>query len=450
MLSRIYGLEHEYGLIFSGRGSSTVSVESALGYLFDGLATRQSGSNVFLPNGGRLYQDTGCHPEYATPECRNPRELVAHDKAGERIMEQLMLRAEKELARRGLRGNLFVFKNNTDSVGNTYGCHENYLVDRRCEFHRLSERLIPFLVTRQVFTGAGKILRAPAGYRYVISQRAQHICQRIASVTTNSRSIVNTRDEPHADPEKYRRLHLIVSDSNMSELSEYLKVATTGIVLTLLEEDARVRDLQLQEPVHALREVSNDLTCRKLLRLANGKMMTAVQIQKVYVELAVAFFSRTGADEETAHALRTWADVLESLEDPRSLNGQVDWVTKKVLLDAYTERSGLQLADPRVAMIDLQYHDIRRDRGLYYLLERRGHVARVASDEQIERAMEDPPEDTRALLRGKFVRAAERARRSYTVDWSYVRLNDRFGSTVICKNPFASQDSRIEFLLSSI
>ncbi|MEI8191794.1 MAG: proteasome accessory factor PafA2 family protein, partial [candidate division NC10 bacterium] len=224
MQRRIFGLETEYGMIASSPdGRVSLSVESALGYLFEKVVARQRGTNDFLRNGGRLYQDTGCHPEYATPECDDPLDLVLYDKAGERIVEELQLAAEQKLRDNGIDCNIFLFKNNTDSVGNTYGCHENYLVDRTINFHKLAELLIPFLVTRQIFTGAGKILKTRAGNHYYISQRAQHIYQEISGATTSSRGIINTRDEPHADEERYRRLHVIVGDSNMSEVSTYLK-----------------------------------------------------------------------------------------------------------------------------------------------------------------------------------------------------------------------------------
>ncbi|MBI5166284.1 MAG: proteasome accessory factor PafA2 family protein, partial [candidate division NC10 bacterium] len=236
MKLRIYGLENEFGLISSCLGGRiNLTVESTLGYLFDKIVSRQRGANDFLKNGARLYQDTGCHPEYATPECNNILDLVIHDKAGERIMEELLGLAERKLCESGIHCQIFVFKNNTDSVGNTYGCHENYLVDRTINFHRLAEQLIPFFVTRQIYAGAGKVLKTRAGNHFFISQRAQHIYQEVSGATTSSRGIINTRDEPHADEEKYRRLHVIVGDSNMSEYTTYLKVGATAIVLSMVE-----------------------------------------------------------------------------------------------------------------------------------------------------------------------------------------------------------------------
>jgi len=444
-------METEFGLIFAGRGNCTLSVESVLAYLFEGIVTQQSGSNVFLRNGGRLYQDTGSHPEYATPECSNVLDLVAHDKSGERILESLLVGLQQELDSRGLAGDVYVYKNNTDSVGNTYGCHENYLVDRNVDFQKLIDRLIPFFVSRQIFSGAGKLVRTPTGLRYTMSQRAQHICQRVASVTTNSRSIINTRDEPHADPEKYRRLHIIVGDSNMSEVATYLKVGLTGLLLQVLEDRYLVRDLSLMDPVNATRDIANDLSCRKALRLANGLEMSALDLQWSYLELASNYYSHHDADPIVTDLLDRWAGTLVKLErDPMSLDREVDWVIKKKLIDAYIERKHARHNDPKLLLMDMQYHDIRRDRSLYYLLERDGKVERVVTDSLIERARELPPQDTRAKIRGEFVAMADRRRKSYSVDWSYVRLNDRFGSTIIIKDPFQTSDTRVQMVLNSM
>ena len=229
MKRRIFGLENEYGLTCTLNGQRRLSPDNVARYLFEKVIPGARNANVFLENGARLYLDTGFHPEYATPECDDVTELVIHDKAGERIVEDLLHQAEKRLREDGISGNILLFKNNTDSAGNSYGCHENYLVSRDVSFQRLAEALIPFFVTRQIFAGAGKVLQTPRGFHYCLSQRAQHICQEISGATTSSRSIINTRDEPHADAERYRRLHVIVGDSNMSEVATYLKVGTTAL-----------------------------------------------------------------------------------------------------------------------------------------------------------------------------------------------------------------------------
>ena len=234
MQKRIYGVETEYGIIFTPEGRKTLPVEKAIRFLFEKLITTEHFLNVFLENGARFYQDTGCHPEYATPECASPRQLIVYDKAGERILEDLQLYAEEKIREERIPGKLSIFKNNTDFVGNSYGCHENYLVDRDVDFYYLAEQLIPFLVTRQIYTGAGKVCQTQDGIHYCVSQRAQHIYQKISGTTTNDRSIINTRDEPHADREKYRRLHVIVGDSNMSEYTNFIKVGTCSVVLLSL------------------------------------------------------------------------------------------------------------------------------------------------------------------------------------------------------------------------
>jgi proteasome accessory factor A len=406
MQRRIFGLETEYGLISSSTGGTmSLSVESALGYLFEKVVSRQRGTNDFLRNGARLYQDTGCHPEYATPECDNPLELTLHDKAGERIVEELLLTAEQRLRDGGIACDIFVFKNNTDSVGNTYGCHENYLVERTVNFHKLAELLIPFFVTRQVFAGAGKVLKTRLGNHYYISQRAQHIYQEISGATTSSRGIINTRDEPHADEERYRRLHVIVGDSNLAEVSTYLKVGTTALVLAMVEDGALRKDLALEDPVRAIKEISHDTTCTRKVRLKRGTEVSAVELQREYLELAQAYYATVEQSPQVTDLLERWDRVLTQLaEDPRQCARELDWVIKQALLEAYTSRKGIGFDDQRVSMLDLQYHDLRMDKGLYYRLEREGMVERLLSDEEIGRAMHLPPTDTRAYFRGTCVR----------------------------------------------
>jgi proteasome accessory factor A len=406
MQRRIFGLETEYGMISSSPdGRVSLSVESALGYLFEKVVARQRGTNDFLRNGGRLYQDTGCHPEYATPECDDPLDLVLYDKAGERIVEELQLAAEQKLRDNGIACDIFLFKNNTDSVGNTYGCHENYLVDRTINFHKLAELLIPFLVTRQIFTGAGKVLKTRAGNHYYISQRAQHIYQEISGATTSSRGIINTRDEPHADEERYRRLHVIVGDSNMSEVSTYLKVGTTALVLAMIEDGACRKDFVLEDPVRAIKEISHDTSCTRTVRLRQGTERSAIELQREYLELAHAYYATLEPVPQVADLLARWERVLDQLAaDPAACGREVDWVIKRELLQAYTTRKGIGFDDQRISMLDLQYHDLRPDKGLYYRLEREGYVERLLGDDEIHRAMTVPPTDTRAYFRGTCLR----------------------------------------------
>src|SRR6266516_1339028 len=304
---RIFGLENEYGVTCTFRGQRRLSPDEVARYLFRRVVAWGRSSNVFLENGARLYLDVGSHPEYATPECDSVLELVTHDKAGERILESLLAAAEARLHEEGIAGQIFLFKNNTDSAGNSYGCHENYLVSRYGEFQRLADVLIPFFVSRQILCGAGKVLATPRGAVYCVAQRAEHIWEGVSSATTRSRPIINTRDEPHADAERFRRLHVIVGDSNMSEYSTFLKVGATDLVLAMVEEDASPwRDLTLENPIRAIREISHDLTCRRRVRLANGRELSAIEIQAEYLNRALRFAKRRGLAPLEEQALRMW------------------------------------------------------------------------------------------------------------------------------------------------
>jgi proteasome accessory factor A len=449
---RIFGLENEYGVTCTLRGQRRLSPDEVARYLFRRVVSWGRSSNVFLENGARLYLDVGSHPEYATPECDSIRDLVIHDKAGERILEGLVQSAEQRLREEGIRGEVFLFKNNTDSAGNSYGCHENYLVEREGDFSKFTDVLIPFLVTRQIYAGAGKVLQTARGAMYCIAQRAEHIWEGVSSATTRSRPIINTRDEPHADAERFRRLHVIVGDSNMSEYATFLKVGATSIILRMLEEDAAPwRDLTLENPIRAIREISHDITCRRRVRLANGRELSAVEIQTEYLNRALRFAKRRGLPPIEQRALEMWEHVMTHLEDdPLKLRTEVDWVIKHHLIEAYRKRGDLPLTHPRVSLLDLAYHDVTRSRSLYYLLERRGQVDRMVEDDEITDAMNNPPQTTRARLRGAFIKRAKERKRDYTVDWVHLKLNDQAQRTVLCKDPFKSRDERVERLIASL
>ena len=450
MEQRIFGLENEYGVTCTFRGQRRLSPDEVARYLFRRVVSWGRSSNVFLENGARLYLDVGSHPEYATPECDSITELVAHDKAGERILESLVNAAETRLREEGIAGQVHLFKNNTDSAGNSYGCHENYLVSRYGEFSRLAEVLIPFFVSRQVFTGAGKVQQTARGALFCVSQRAEHIWEGVSSATTRSRPIINTRDEPHADAEKYRRLHVIVGDSNMSEYTTWIKIATTSVLLRMLEEGKVMRDLSLENPIRAIREISHDLTCRRKVRLANGREASAIQIQWEYLSRAAKYVERRD-DPEMKEIVRAWEECLVALEnDFLTLETKIDWVMKYRLIEAYRARNDLGLGHPKLALIDLAYHDVSRKRGLYYMLERGGFAVRHVTEEDIETAKHQPPQTTRAKLRGEFIRAAKRRRRDYTVDWVHLKLNDQAQRTVLCKDPFKHADDRVAKLIASL
>src|SRR4249920_1289485 len=295
MERRIFGLENEYGVTCTLRGQRRLSPDEVARYLFRRVVSWGRSSNVFLANGARLYLDVGSHPEYATPECDSVYDLVVHDKAGERILEQLLASAEQRLREEGIRGVIYLFKNNTDSAGNSYGCHENYLTSRRDDLAHYADVLIPFFVSRQIYAGAGKVLQTARGAVYCLAQRAEHIWEGVSSATTRSRPIINTRDEPHADAERYRRLHVIVGDSNMSEWTTFMKVGITDLVLRMVEGNTVMRDLTLENPIRAIREISHDTTCTRKVKLANGRELSALDVQTEYLEKTTRFVERRGA-----------------------------------------------------------------------------------------------------------------------------------------------------------
>lgn len=451
---RIFGLETEYGVTCTFRGQRRLSPDEVARYLFRRVVAWGRSSNVFLRNGSRLYLDVGSHPEYATAECDSVPQLITHDRAGERILEGLSIDAEARLREEGISGDIYLFKNNTDSAGNSYGCHENYLVERSTDFLALAEGFIPFLISRQVITGAGKVLQTPRGAVYCVSQRADHIWEGVSSATTRSRPIINTRDEPHADADLYRRLHVIVGDSNMSETTSMLKVGAADLVLRMLESGAVMRDMSFENPIRAIREISHDTTGSRQVPLTTGRELSALQMQWEYLDKVTQYVDRRGlrSDSTTARVLDLWERSLKAVEaqDYSAVDTEIDWIIKKRLIDRYMEKHGLSLSDVRVAQLDLAYHDINRQRGLFYLLERRGLAKRITHDPEVFEAKNVPPQTTRAKLRGDFVRRAQERRRDFTVDWVHLKLNDQAQRTVLCKDPFASVDERVERLLSSM
>jgi Pup amidohydrolase len=363
--------------------------------------------NAVLTNGARYYVDHA-HPELSTPECADPRSIVRWDRAAEVILQRSMTAARRTLPEGQ---ELVVYKNNSDHKGNSYGCHENYLMDRQVPFGRIVAHVLPFFVTRQVFCGSGKVgaeaMGADAGaVPFQLSQRADFFEEEVGLETTLKRPIVNTRDEPHADAQKYRRLHVIVGDANLSEVATYLKVGTTALVLCMIEDEFLPREWRLATPVAALREVSRDLSLRRPLALADGGTATAVEIQWEYFDRARKYadahgLEAIGGDEVGADVLRRWEAVLAALEtDPATLSTQLDWVAKLRLLDGYRERHGIGWDDARLAAMDLQYHDLRPEKSL----AARVGLERLITDEEVEAATSSPPPETRAWFRGECLR----------------------------------------------
>ncbi|MET9002825.1 depupylase/deamidase Dop [Amycolatopsis sp. NPDC004169] len=356
-------------------------------------------ANVILTNGARLYVDHA-HPEYSAPEVTNARDAVIWDKAGERVMEEAALKAASVPGQPQLQ----LYKNNVDGKGASYGTHENYLMARSTPFTAVIAGLTPFFVSRQVVTGSGRVgigqQSEEAGFQ--LSQRADYIEVEVGLETTLKRGIINTRDEPHADADKYRRLHVIIGDANMSEYSTYLKVGTTALVLDLIESGIRFDDLKLDEPVKAVHQISHDPTLKVQVALANGKKYTGLDLQFAYHEIASQNLERTGADEASKEVLRVWGEVLDALaRDPQECADRLDWPAKLRLLEGYRQRDQLAWGAPRLRLVDLQYSDVRLAKGLYNRLVTRGSMKRLVTEEEVLAAVTTPPSDTRAYFRGR-------------------------------------------------
>ena len=450
---RIFGIETEYGVTCTFKGQRRLSPDEVARYLFRRVVSWGRSSNVFLTNGARLYLDVGSHPEYATAECDDFVELLAQDRAGERILEGLGIEAEERLNQEGIHGDVYLFKNNTDSAGNSYGCHENYLIDRSTDFASLAETFIPFLISRQIIVGAGKVVQTPRGSAYAVSQRADHIWEGVSSATTRSRPIINTRDEPHADADLYRRLHVIVGDSNMSDSTNLLKVVSSHLVLSMIESGVLMRDLTLANPIRAIREISHDTSGNRKVKLANGRELSAIEMQSEYFQKVTDFVARRRlVDPTTQRVMELWERSIKAVGsgDLHLIDREIDWVIKLRLLNRYMQKSDMTLENARIAQLDLAYHDIRRDRGLFYLLERGGAVDSILTEEQITNAKDLAPQTTRAKLRGDFITKAQERSRDYTVDWVHLKLNDQAQRTVLLKDPFQHTDERVDRLIASM
>ncbi len=375
-------------------------------------------SDLVLPNGARFYNDH-THPEYSTPECRTLRDLLAQDRAGERIVLRAAQRRNHALGGPHVR----LYKNNTDFHGHSYGCHDNYLVPRAIPFAAVVAGLVPFLVSRQVVAGAGKVGTEAQESNYVpgpyqISQRADFMEAELGVDTMHNRPILNTRDEPHADRQLYRRLHLIIGDANMCEYATALKVGTTQLVLDLIEREA-IPDLELEQPVAAVKQISRDPDLKTVVRLKNGRTIGAVDLQTQYYEAARRTLS--GRDEESNWVLKEWSETLRQLEQDRGqLVGKLDWVTKRWLLETFMQEERIGWGDPWLASLDLEYHNVDPELGLYLGLEAEGKAWRLTTDEMIDAAIKNGPGDTRGGLRGLCVQRFPDQIQS--IQWEQVRF----------------------------
>jgi proteasome accessory factor A len=404
--------------------------------------------NKTLINGARYYVDHA-HPEYSCPEVTNARELVIHEKAGERVIE-VSRREANTLLPPG--ANMLIYKNNSDRKGNSYGSHENYLMSRQTSFKQIVEHLLPFFATRQIYCGSGKVgsenRAQPCDYQ--ISQRADFFEVEVALDTMVKRPIINTRDEPHADREKYRRLHVIVGDSNMNEYTIYLRNGVTALVLSMIEDGAAPEGLVLRDPVQAIKQVSHDPSCKVELALENGKKMNAVQLQSEYLEAALRYSTTHSVDPMVEDVIEKWQYVLEALaREPMDLAREIDWISKKALIESFMERKKLDWQDHRVQMLDLQYHDSRPEKGLYFMLERQGRVERIVTDEEIATAVHRPPQDTRAYFRGECLRRYPAE--VFGVNWDSISfgIEDQQVKRIMMAEPLKGTRAHVEELLDS-
>jgi len=450
---RIFGLETEFGLHLDTTASRPVTPEEVAGHLFHSVVQWGRSSNVFLANGSRLYIDVGAHPEYATAECDSLSQLIALDKAGERVVQNLVPGGEERLRAAGIDGTIHLYKNNTDSAGNSYGCHENYLVRRRADFKAFAAQLLPFLVTRQIVTGAGCITRTPSGAHFSFSPRADHMWEGMSSATTRSRPMINTRDEPHANAELYRRMHIIVGDSTMAEPTTLVKVGATDLILRLMEARVVMPGLTLAREMQAIRDVAHDLSGAATVELADGRRLSAVDIQQAYLDLVRAHVgSVIDPSEEVDAILDLWQRGVDAVRTGNYslVDTELDWAIKHKIVSRYRERLGCSLDDPRLARLELAFHDVSEEHGLFYRLQSQGLVRRIVNDDTITTAVTTPPATTRAHLRGTFVRAALDSGRDFTVDWVHLKITGNESRTVLLKDPFRHVDERVDDLLAAL
>ncbi|WP_082121400.1 Pup--protein ligase [Corynebacterium uterequi] len=432
------GVETEYGI------AGALSPEETARYLFRPLVARYSSTNIFTHNAGRLYLDVGSHPEVATAECDSVGQLLRYERAGDATVNRLALTAEQALQAEGISGSVYLFKNNVDSVGNSYGCHENYLLGRDMVLKTLGTKLLPFLITRQLICGAGL-------YRdgtFLLSQRADQVWEGISSATTRARPIINTRDEPHGDSQRFRRMHVIVGDSNMSEPTFVLKIASTLLVLEMMEAGFDLPSLELANPIKHIRDIARDASGATPLLLKSGTTISALAVQQIYCDAATRWLDERpaeAADPELTYAVDLWARTLRGIEtgDLAGVATEIDWVIKKTLLDRYAGRA----SEAKLRQIDLAYHDIRPGRGLHSVLVSRGLARRLTTDEDIADAVEHPPATTRAALRGAFLTRADAVGARVTVDW--VRLKHEFNQVEL-PDPFTNVDERVDALIEGL
>lgn len=439
------GIETEYGITTNPR---KLGPDETARVLFRPVVDQWASSNIFTHNASRLYLDVGSHPEVATAECDSIYQLLAYDRAGDRIVDDLGVQAEQALKREGADTQIYLFKNNLDSVGNSYGCHENYLVSRTIVLKTLGLTLLPFLITRQLICGAGKITEDS----YQLSQRADHVWEGVSSATTRSRPIINTRDEAHADTHLYRRLHIIVGDSNLAQPSFALKVGSALLMLEMIEaEFPDMPRFEFANDMAAIRDISRDITGRARIELKTGGTITALEVQQEYCQAAQKWLGERPANDELRQVVDLWAKALEAIEahNLAAIERDIDWAIKLSLLQKFQKKLGVaDFQHPKLQQIDLAYHDIRPGRGLFQVLEAKGLVNTLISPADVAHAVAHPPATTRAALRGKFLAAAVAAKAPFSVDWLRLKVNHPEPQIIELGDPFAPEDARVDDLIT--
>lgn len=449
MARRIIGLEVEYGLIGVREDASLIDDEQLGAALFAPVKRRTGDRDAFLENGGRIYLDVGNHPEYATPECVGAKDAVIWEQAGMEIMRQFVARAQRRLSEEeGLPVALRLLRNNVDAQGQSWGYHENYSVKRDFPFEDMARLLLPFLISRQIIAGTGSLARIPDGsLRYLISQRALHISDGLSGETTQRRPFINDRDETHADPTRWRRLHIIGGDTPMNSYQAWLSLAITTMVIDVIETGAIWREFPITDVAQALRDIALDLTCQQRIDLADGRAASALDIQWAYAERVSQWLDAGHGNLEHKQILSAWIDLLNALErDPMALGDKLDWVLKYQILLQYKQRHGLKLHDARLALIDYHYHSCDPKTGLFYVAQRGNFALDFIDQDEIYHAMLNPPTDTRAALRGRLIRAATHANVDWSAGWAQVKAN---GVALDLLDPFTAHDLRVDQLIRS-
>lgn len=455
---RIMGVETEYGLTAVAKDQSKhrqLGPDEVAREMFRPVVSRHGSSNIFTTNASRLYLDVGSHPEIATGECDSLSQLLAYERAGDLLVDAMAKETEEAFESQGEPRAVYLFKNNIDSAGNSYGCHENYLISRHMVLKDLGKALLPFLITRQLLCGAGCI--APAAgdkpARFLLSQRADHVWEGVSSATTRSRPIINTRDEPHGDSSRFRRMHIIVGDSNMAEPTFALKVGSTLLMLEMLEAEFELPAFDIEDPITHMKDIARDITGGTELQLKSGGSVTALDVQRALHSRAQMWLEHredSGTPtSELARVVELWGKVVEAIEtqDFSQVNKDIDWVIKRELLEAYRSRLGGDWAHPKLAQIDLTYHDIRPGRGLYDVLLQRGRINRWIKPSEAESAVDSPPATTRARLRGVFMSKAMETNAAVTVDWTRMKVNRPEPLVHEFNDPFIAESEKLDELL---